>query len=226
MAKQSDFVRVIDTETTGIDEDARLVEIGSVDLTKTGIENPHSDLVNPGIPIPPMAMAVHHITNKDVEFAMNAEMVLRGFGDASTFAAHNAQFDRRFAPFEGRWICTWKCALIAWPDAESHSNQYLRYWLGIEDHEALEGLAPHRALYDAICTAGILQHLKAQFSIEEMIEITSQSALLPRIGFGKHRGSKWSDVDAGYLRWVLGQDFDANTKHTAQYWLDRPEGEV
>src|SRR5262245_25865334 len=30
------------------------------------------------------------------------------------------------------WLCTYKSALRAWPDAPRHSNSVLRYWLGID----------------------------------------------------------------------------------------------
>ena len=44
------------------------------------------------------------------------------------------------------------------------------------------------------------------------------------IGFGKHKGIKWSDVDEGYLKWVA-KNLDKH-KDTAQKHLDARQGKV
>lgn len=40
--------------------------------------------------------------------------------------------------------------------------------------------------------------------------------LLETVRFGKHRDARWTDLPSDYLRWLLGQDFDADVRHTAQ----------
>ena len=58
---------VIDTETTGLNPDtARIVRISVLRLELDGRRRPRSELVNPGIPIPSGATAVHGITENDV----------------------------------------------------------------------------------------------------------------------------------------------------------------
>jgi len=44
------------------------------------------------------------------------------------------------------------------------------------------------------------------------------------IGFGKHKGTKWSDVDESYLKWVA-KNLDRH-KDTAQKHLDARQGKV
>jgi len=44
------------------------------------------------------------------------------------------------------------------------------------------------------------------------------------ISFGKHKGTKWSDVDEGYLKWVA-KNLDKH-KDTAQKHLDARQGKV
>ena len=44
------------------------------------------------------------------------------------------------------------------------------------------------------------------------------------IDFGKHKGTKWSDVDEGYLKWVA-KNLDKH-KDTAQKHLDARQGKV
>lgn len=40
--------------------------------------------------------------------------------------------------------------------------------------------------------------------------------LLETVRFGRHRDQRWADLPSDYLRWVLGQDFDSDVRHTAQ----------
>lgn len=40
--------------------------------------------------------------------------------------------------------------------------------------------------------------------------------ILETVRFGKHRDQRWADLPSDYLRWLLGQDFDADVRHTAQ----------
>lgn len=58
---------VIDTESTGLNpETARIVSISVLIITPDGAVSKRSELINPGIPIPPGATAVHGITDDDV----------------------------------------------------------------------------------------------------------------------------------------------------------------
>lgn len=58
---------VIDTESTGLNpETARIVRISVLRVEPDGQRSLRSELVNPGMPIPPGATAVHGITDDDV----------------------------------------------------------------------------------------------------------------------------------------------------------------
>lgn len=220
------IIRVIDFETTGMPPDAAIVEAGWCDLSvgdgPATIGPVEAMLINPGKPIPIEAMAIHHIRDADVEAAPPPDVAfLRLMDGADAFAAHNAKFEQAF--FAGGsipWICTYRCGLRAWPDSPSHSNQALRYFLGLE----LDGRAmpPHRAGPDAYVTAHILRSLLGLRSSEVLIRVSSEPALLVRCNFGKHRGKKWSDVPIDYLEWLTRQnDMDEDTKFTAKHYLRR-----
>lgn len=234
---------VIDTETTGFDHEAdRLVEIAVV---REDGSFAHS-LVCPGERrISFGAMATHHITQEMVAGAPDSAEALSRVGlDGPTdvLVFHNAQFDRGFLPEwlrELPYICTWRCALHLVPRAESHSNGALWYELGLQHAMPTEaGSMPHRALFDAIMTRDILEHfidlIMADGSIvgyEEdavrtpasalgyLVWLSQQPVLLTKCRFGKHRDSLWEDIPSPYMEWVLGQDFDEDTKHTCRYWL-------
>ena len=146
-------VRIIDVETTGLTPDeGRICEIAKVDWIDGAIGWAQSDLVNPGCPIPAQAKAIHHITERHVEGKPALADIIDNYRGAEIVAAHNADFDRAFlgADFAKHWVCTYKVSLRLWPDLPSHSNQFLRYHLGVSDPP--EGV-PHRAIYDAHVTA-------------------------------------------------------------------------
>lgn len=220
------LIRVIDVETTGLEPEDQIVELGWTDIDITtpgepliGEAFPQSGLVNPGRPIPPEASAVHHITDALVREAPPIDHYLaRLMPRPAAHAAHNARFDRQFLDLAGDWICTYKAALVAWPDAPGHSNQVLRYWLGL-DLPSGRCQPPHRAGPDSFVTAHLLALLLRRFSLAELVEITARPALLPRVTFGKHEGARWEDVPSDYLRWMLGTDMDEDRKHTARHHL-------
>jgi DNA polymerase III epsilon subunit-like protein len=64
-------IRCIDIETTGIDPTHdRIVEIASVDvLADHTIANRRETLLSPGVPMPALASAVHHLIDEDLEGA-------------------------------------------------------------------------------------------------------------------------------------------------------------
>ena len=90
---------VLDTETTGLGDDARIVDIGVVDAA-TGIVL-LSTLVNPGRPIPAEATAVHHIADADVVDAPSWGQVLSDL-EATLGFREIVAYHARFRPCSGR----------------------------------------------------------------------------------------------------------------------------
>lgn len=227
------MIRVIDYETTGTSEqpDAEIIEVGSYDVNGDGsswlISSPATWLVRPRGPIPPEAMAVHHIAEADVANAPELREIIDGFLDgADICAAHNAKFEEHFTPYKGlRWICTYRCARIVWPDAPVHSNQGLRYWLGVDgdaDFDRDLSMPPHRALPDAYVTAFILRRLLLERSVDDLLTYSRYPALLKIMNFGKHKGMAFADAPADYLEWLRDKsDMNEDTKFSAKYWLQK-----
>ena len=225
-------VRVIDFETLGMPEDEPrgICEAGWVDVTSDGvIGRINAVMVNPGHAIPPTAMAIHHIRDEDVRGAADpttaCAALMDGMEPGDVFAAHNCAFEQAFFGGGGhRWICTMRAAKHLFPDSPSHSNQVLRYWLGLDAnglvHEA--AMPPHRAGPDAYVTAYILARMLTVTSIDELVRLTTAPVILTTIRFGKHRGQKWADLPASYLQWIVDKsDLGADEKHTARHHLAR-----
>lgn len=222
-------IRVIDFETTGLPEDQTraICEVGYTDLHEDwSLSETVHFLVNPGHPIPPATRAVHHISDEEVADAVSPTVALsrlmEGMEPDDIFAAHNAKFEKAF--FGGgdhRWICTFICAKHLFPDAPSHGNQVLRYWLGglNDEFDQDAAMPPHRAGPDSLVTAHILRRLVFASSVDDLVRLTTTPILLHRVSFGKHRGKLWSDVPRDYLEWVLRSDLGSDEKHTARHHL-------
>ena len=102
---------ILDTETTGLGNSDKIVEISMIELVegiKTGRKF-HSFL-NPEINITKKATEIHKITNEKVEnckkFHQISEDIIKFIGDAQIIA-HNAPFDRRMLNNELR-ECGWE----------------------------------------------------------------------------------------------------------------------
>lgn len=229
------LLRVIDIETTGMAPPAEIIEFGRVDVVGEGgdwrIDRPMARLYRPLNGIPPETMAVHHITESDFDADTpvcteeRLRMAVWGGQKPDVLVAHNHAFERSFIPdaiTEGLpWICTLKAALRLWPDAPAHSNQTLRYWRGLKLDNAF-AMPPHRAGPDAWVTAHLLVEMLKVASVEQLIAWTAEPKQLPAVPFGKHRGSKWSDVPVDYLNWMVGQgDMDEDVVWCARRELQR-----
>lgn len=224
------IARVIDYETTGTPEDdgAEIIEFGriDVDLASREIANPWQSFAQPRGPIPAVTKAVHHITEDDVKNAPDARELWDEFYDGcaetDVLVAHNAKFEMHFHNGDGRpWIDTYKVARIVWPDAPTHSNQGLRYWLDL-DVDAHRATPPHRALPDAYVTAHLFVRLLDEKTPDEMIVMSRYPALLKVMNFGKHRGTTFEAAPIDYLEWIRDKsDMDEDTKFSARYWLQK-----
>jgi len=240
-------ITVIDTETTGLEPPATgdgVVEVAWVHAASSPKEwsGWHQSLVKPSVPIEIQAMAAHHVTEAMIVSAPTLDTVLETlqYDVSGTYAAHNAEFDRKFLPpwlRDRRWICTWRCALHLWPDAPTHSNQGLRYYLNLDVGDLPEeaGKSPHRALYDAWVTAKLLERMldvvknsqdqgwadPDRDPVSVLLELSTKPVLLKKIRFGKHAGSLFTDVPRDYLRWLTKQaSMDRDVVHTAQTLLN------
>jgi exodeoxyribonuclease X len=231
-------IRVIDFETTGMEPPAEVCEVGICDL------HLESKTVHPPIgwlcavkSMPPEVRAVHHISMADCEgkrpFAAG-NMFLPVEGETNVdkidaIAAHNAEFETKFFVSPKPVICTYKAALRVWPQAPSHSNGALRYWLEDQGKINLEhGLTQpaHRAPPDAYTTAHILLALfEAGASGYDMVQWTKEPRLLPKCPIGKFRGQPWSEVETGFLDWMRRQDtMEADLKWNAEREIARRKG--
>lgn len=231
---------VFDVETLGEKPPAAIIELGwtSVELLLPEAEGENLSVVfgemegNALFGIPEGQVmtadnrAVHHIHPhllRDEPLFDVAEWGGAALNDTEYLVAHNADFEKQWLePLGLPWICTYKCALRAWPEAPSHSNQALKYWLDHEDSPAY--YPPHRALPDAKVTAQTLWRLLLIHPVETLLQWSSEPRLVTRLPFGKHKGTLIRDAPGDYLDWVAGpkcEAADADLKHSCSVELEK-----
>lgn len=208
---------VLDTETTGMDsEQDRIVEVAGTWVTVepvVRIEPAFDQLVNPQRPIPALASAVHHLTDPDVANApvwdtVWARMVQPALEEADVVVAHNASFDRKFlSDIDLPWLDTLRAARHCFPDAPAHSNQVLRYWLGL----TVDAPHPHRAGDDTAVTAALLVRLldavtqrgvSPDATTTDLLAWVDAPLVVERMPFGKHKGTLITELPMDYLDWA------------------------
>jgi exodeoxyribonuclease X len=229
-------IRVIDLETAG-NGPRDVCEIGWQDVVRGADgawrldEERGARFVNPGRPISPDTMAVHHIQDEQVSDApfwkLAAPEVLRPAGGVVALAAHRAAFEQRYCTPSltggAAWICTWKCGLRVWPDLTRFSNQMLRYERRPKGLVHEIGLPAHRAMPDAYVTAHHLRDLLNAASLEQLLAWSALPGLLPRVPSGAERGKPWPAINDAALA-ALVKDRDPDIRFSAQTELDRRQG--
>jgi DNA polymerase-3 subunit epsilon/CBS domain-containing protein len=167
---------VLDTETTGLDSTtARIVQIGVMRLVKGSLEvEPKFErLVDPGIPIPPEASAIHAITDQKVKGAPPFGAViddLEAYIGSSILIGHNIGYDLAVlrAEYEraGR---AWRpkraldvrgLARLAAPTLAHYGLRHLCEWLDIKCDP--QGAAPNDAKSTARIFEALLPMLRAK----------------------------------------------------------------
>lgn len=162
-----------------------LVEVAVVPVEAGVVGAPASWLVRPPRPILPMARRFHRITDDEVAHAPTIWQVseeVREALDGAVFVAHSAHVDlgvltRELPGFEPCGVVdTLKLARRALPDRDSYTLGALAADLGLTDGLP-EGLAPHRATYDALVCARLLVHLGPHLDIDELTREADHEAL-------------------------------------------------
>lgn len=200
-----------DTETTGIKSDKdRIVEIAAYDPL---LDKRFEKFVNPGIPIPREATAVHHITDEMVadvpSFAqIGAEFIEFCEGEVVLIAHNNDSFDYHFLrneferhgssiPAQWKFLDTLKWARRYRSDLPRHPLQFLREVYGIAANNA------HRALDDVIVMHQVFSYMIDDLTIAEAYELMNRPrAALQHMPFGKHQGQPLNKIPRNYVQWL------------------------
>lgn len=223
---------VVDVETTGVDPATdRVVEVAVLTLLPRGAPESYHRRVNPGVPIPPAASAIHGIADADVAGAPSFGAIapelfatlhgcdLAGFGiTAFDLPLLSNEFARERLPFRvtGRRVID---VLTLYRRCHPRDlASAVREYLG----RAHDGA--HSALADARATAEVLDRQVGRHGLPatpaelhaSLVEVDvagrfrRDDAGRVAFAFGKYAGRPLAEVaarDPGYLKWMLGRPF-------------------
>jgi len=227
-----------DLETTGIriGQD-RIVQIGIVRLMPDGSRQAYQTLVQPGIPIPAEATAVHGIHDEDVANApplgVVANQVLQELDGCDLAGFNCLRFDIPFLAEELLRVGhTWNHASLRVVDVQRiyHQMEPRNLSAALKFYCDKEHAGAHDALADVEATADVLlaqlerypDHL--QGTVEFLGQMSGDRKRSPDaagklaytddgsigLSFGKYKGWSLENIgrhDPGYLEWVM---FKAN----------------
>ena len=242
---------LFDTETTGNQEEDRIIQVGAMIVDSKGEVEVYDELCSTILPIKLKAMVIHGITpnlieGKGIFTDTNFYKTLQSLNNQENFLiAHNIPFDMGMMEKEGfisqiRMIDTLRVAKHLLKNSESHALQYLRYALELYKGEQEEAdkynitIKAHDAIGDVLVMKLLLSKLvaltKEQFPninpMAKMEELTRTPIFIEVFKFGKHKGKKIQEVcdsDMNYINWMMDKmDLDVDMKYT----LDKIMGHI
>lgn len=234
---------LFDTETTGNQEEDRVIQFGAMIVDQKGKVEAFDELCSSDVEIKIEAMEVHNITpdlliGKPKAVETNFYQKLEELNTNENFLiAHNISFDLGIIKKEGfvnqyQLIDTLRCAKHLFPELPYHRLQYIRYALElfkVEDAEASKHnitIKAHDAIGDVLVMKLFLTKLVGKCRqiypdynpIEKLAELTKTPVFIKTFKFGKHKGKDVEQVakeDAGYLNWMKSNmELDEDLKYT------------
>ena len=221
---------ILDTETTGVGENDRVIQLGFVVLGAKKVEV-HNEFYSSDVPIGFGAMEVHGITPEMLlgKPVCTDSVAYKRLCELNTnenyMIIHNAPFDLGMLEKEGfntqmKVIDTLRVAKHVLPDEDAHRLQYFRYKMELYKDEQKEADAlgvvvkAHDAIGDVLVLKLFLSKLKdvvastfpGENPVEKMVDLTNTPILVKSFRFGKYKGKTLAEVassDAGYMRWML-----------------------
>ena len=230
-----------DLETTGIDiARDRIVEISMVKVMPDGEEIVRTRRINPGMPIPAEATAIHGITDEDVKdcplFPQIAKSLAQ-FIEGCDFGGFNSnRFDLPMLVEE---------FMRAGVDVDFRKRKFIdvqnifhkmeqrtlvaayKFYCGKNLEDAHTAEADTRATYEVLMSQ-LDRYPELQNDVAFLSDYSSFNKNVDFAGrmvyddkgvevfnFGKYKGMPVADVlkrDPGYYSWILNSDFTLNTK--------------
>ena len=231
-----------DLETTGVNiTKDRIVEISYIKVFPNGQELEKTIRVNPGMPIPPEATAIHHITDEDVkdkplfkDIAKDLSHVFEGCDIAGfnsnrfdipllmeEFLRAGVNFDiskRKFIDIQTIFHKMEQRTLVA----------AYKFYCNKDLNDAHSASADTRATYEVL-KAQLDRYSSLENDVDYLSKFSSQNRNVDLAGrivlndqnvevfnFGKYKGQPVEEVlrrDIGYFGWMMQGDFPQNTKN-------------
>lgn len=230
-----------DLETTGTNITSdRIVEISIVKVMPDGTELVKTRRVNPEMPIPAEATAIHHITDDDVRneptFRQIAKSLAQLFVGCDIAGFNSNRFDIPLLDQEfQRADVDFDFSKARFIDVQTifHKKEprtlvaAYRFYCGKNLEEAHSANADTMATYEVL-KAQLERYDDLPCDVESLSEYACQNRNVDFVGrlvyddqkrevinFGKYKGRLAEEVlrkDPGYYNWIMQGDFTKNTK--------------
>ncbi len=230
-----------DLETTGTNITSdRIVEISLIKVMPNGQEIEKTRRINPTIPIPAEATAVHHIKDEDVADCPTFRQVARSLAELFTgcdIAGYNSnrfdipmldeEFRRAGVKFDFTKARFIDVQTIFHKKEQRTLVAAYRFYCDKNLEEAHSANADTRATYEVL-KAQLDRYDDLPNDIDALSDFSSQNNNVDLMGrliyndkkeiiinFGKYKGRRAEEVlrnDPGYYSWVQQGDFPRNTK--------------
>lgn len=230
-----------DLETTGINlTQDRIVEISAIKVMPDGNTDRRTRRINPGIPIPPEATAVHHITDEDVAnepaFSQIAKSLAHFFDGCDIAGFNSNRFDIPMLDEEfHRAGISFDFSRARFIDVQTifHKKEprnlvaAYKFYCGKDLEAAHSADADTQATYEVFLSQ-LERYEDLPGDVEKLSQYSSQGRNVDFMGrlvyddkgrevinFGKYKGKLAEDVlekDSGYYGWIMKGDFSQNTK--------------
>ena len=230
-----------DLETTGIDvAKDRIVEISILKVFPNGNKESKTWLVNPTIPIPQQATAIHGISNEKVAneptFAALASQVYNMIKDSDLAGFNSDRFDipllaeellRAEVDFDMKNRVSVDVQTIFHKKEERTLSAALKFYCGKSLENAHSAEADTMATYE-ILKAQLERYGDLENDMKSLSEFTTRKKSVDFAGFialndkgqeiftfGKNKNQLVEDIlekEPGYYGWIQGADFPLYTK--------------
>lgn len=230
-----------DLETTGINiTHDRIVEISVIKIMPNGETTERTRRVNPEMPIPAEATAVHHITDADVANEPTFKMIAKSLAQMFTgcdIAGYNSnrfdvpmldqEFRRAGVDFDFSSARMIDVQTIFHKKEQRTLEAAYRFYCSKQLDGAHSALADTRATYEVL-KAQLDRYPDLPNDMDKLADFTTQNRNVDLMGrlvfddkrreiinFGKYKGRVAEEVlasDPGYYGCIMSGDFADNTK--------------
>lgn len=242
-----------DLETTGTNiSNDRIVEISLIKVTPQGEETTRTRRVNPGMPIPAEATAIHGISDSDVASEPRFEQIARSLAaifNGCDIAGFNSnrfdipmlkqEFDRAGVDFDLSDCKFVDVQTIFHKREPRNLSAAYKFYCNSTLENAHSADADTRATFE-ILKAQLEKYpdlptdvdtLSAYTSFNKNVDLAGRLVYNDEgkeiINFGKHKGHSAEEVlkkEPGYFGWIMQGDFTLDTKKAFERVFNRVKG--
>lgn len=230
-----------DLETTGTNiASDRIVEISILKILPNGNKENKTWLVNPGVPIPEEAMAIHGITDERVAaapaFGEISKEVFQMIKDSDLAGFNSDRFDipllaeemlRAGVDFDMKNMVSVDVQTIFHKMEKRTLEAAYKFYCDKDLEEAHSAKADTVATYEVLLSQ-LERYPELENNVRKLSEFSRRNEFADFAGFiamdevgeevftfGKHKGTKVREVlenEPGYFGWILNADFPLYTK--------------